>query len=222
MSASVIRQLVLKDVRLHRLQLILALAGGAAALGLFAMKREIPVVLGASWFFVALIVLGCSLPLSNVVNERKKHNLAFVMSLPVSSRQYALAKMLSTFGMFFALWALLVAGALLLIGAGFPHGIFPVLAVLTGLVLVGFCLVACVAIVSESEGWSTAAVIVCNSSYGVVWYLIIRVPETAKQLGGAVAVWSPRLLRALAIESALVILCLGLTFYLQSRKRDFV
>ncbi|HUA01874.1 MAG TPA: ABC-2 transporter permease [Candidatus Aquilonibacter sp.] len=222
MNGSVVRQLALKDWRLHRLQVILSVAAGAAALGLFQIGREIPVVLGATWFFVTLVLLACMLPMSNVVNERKKHNLAFVMSLPISPRQYAMAKILSTFGMFLVSWAILVVAAVWLIEARFPHGVIPVSVVLTGLVLTGFCLMASVAIVSESEGWATAAIIVCNSSYGVIWYLIIRVPETAKEVGGAVAVWSPRVLRILATEAALVIFCLGLTFYLQSRKRDFI
>lgn len=222
MNRSVVRRLVLKDLRLHRLQIILSLAAGAAALALLETKREVPVVLGAVWFFVALIVLACMLPISNVVNERKNHNLAFVMSLPVSSRQYAAAKMASTFGMYFVPWALLVVGALLLIGTGFPHGAIPVAVVLTGLVLLGFCLIAGVSIVSDSEGWTTAAIVVCNSSYGISWYLIIRVPATAKQMSGANAVWSPRLLTILAAECALVVLSLALTFFFQSRKKDFI
>lgn len=162
------------------------------------------------------------LPINNVVNERKKQNLAFVMSLPVSSRQYALAKITSTFGMFVAPWALLSIAAVSLLGAGFPHGMIPVVAVFLMLVLAGFSVIAGIAIVSESEAWTTAALIVCNSSYGIAWYLVVRVPETARQMAGKVAVWSPRLLAMLTIECALVIFCLGLTFYLQSRKRNFI
>jgi ABC-2 type transport system permease protein len=219
---SVVWHLILKDLRLQRIQIIVSLAAGAAALALFEAKRELPAVLGATWFFVALIVLGCMLPMSNIIGERKKQNLAFVMSLPVSSREYTMAKILSTFGMFLTPWALLAIGALWLIGTGFPHGIIPVAVVLMLLVLVGFCVIAGVAIVSESEAWSAGAMIVCNSSYGVAWYLVIRVPETAKQLGGSVAIWSPRLLTMAGAECAVVFFCLGLTFYMQSRKRDFI
>lgn len=222
MRGLVVRQLILKDVRLHRLQITLSVAGGLAALALIETKREVPAVLGATWFFVALIVLGCMLPLSNVINEKKKQNLAFVMSLPGSPRQFALAKTISTFGMFFVPWALLFVGALLLMGREFPHGIIPVTVVLNGLVFAGFCLVACIAIATESEGWATAAIVVCNSSYGIAWFLIVRVPATAKEMGGAVAVWSPRLLAMVAAECACVVLSIGLMLFFQSRKRDFI
>jgi len=222
MNESVIWRLILKDVRLHRFQIILSSAVGAGALALFQTKREVPLVLGATWFSVALIVLGCMMPISNVVNERKNHHVAFLMSLPISARQYAMTKIASTFGMFFVPWALLAGGALLVIGAGFPHGAIPISTIITGLILTGFCVVAGTAVVSESEAWTTVAIVLCNSSYGIAWYLIIRVPETARQVGGSVAVWSPRLLTILGAECAVVILCLGLTLYLQSRKRDFI
>jgi hypothetical protein len=94
--------------------------------------------------------------------------------------------------------------------------------VLMGLVLVGFMIVAAVAIISESEGWTTGATVVVNSSYGVVWYLIARVPGAVKEMGSPVVIWSPRILTILATECASIAIILGLTFYLQSKKRDFV
>lgn len=223
MSSSVIRQLVLKDWRLHRIQLASSLAAGFAALALFQMKREVPFVLGAVWFFVVLIVLGCMLPVTNVVNERKKQNIAFLMSLPVSAKQYTMSKIASTFGMFLVPWLGLVGCALLLIEArGFPHGAIPTALVLNGLVLVGFFMIAAVAIVSESEGWTAGTTLVCNSLYGILWYLIVRVPGAVKEMASPVAIWSPRIMTLLAIEFASIAVFLALTFYLQSKKRDFV
>jgi ABC-2 type transport system permease protein len=223
MRGSVVGQLILKDWRLHRLQIICSMAGGAAALGLVQIKQEVPVVLGAVWFFLALILLGCFLPNSNVINERKKQTLPFLMSLPVSPIQYTLAKVASTFGMFLVPWIALVIAALLLIARiGIPHGFIPMLLVLAGLTLVGFSLTAGAAIVGESEGWYTAAVVVCNSSYGIGYYLISRVPEVNHDLGGPVAVWRPMMLVLLAAEFSVVMVVLGLTFFLQSRKRVFV
>jgi hypothetical protein len=223
MSGSVVRHLIFKDWRLLRFQILFSFGAAVAALALCQVKREVPFVLGTVWFFVALIVLACMLPITNVVSERKKQNLAFVMSLPVSAKQYAMSKIASTFGMFLVPWLALVGCALLLIeGRGFPHGAIPMALVLMGLVLVGFMIVAAVAIISESEGWTTGATVVVNSSYGIVWYLIARVPGAMKEMGSPVVIWSPRILTILAIECASIAIILGLTFYLQSKKRDFV
>jgi ABC-2 type transport system permease protein len=223
MRGSVIGQLILKDLRLHRKLIIWSLAGGAAALALVQIKQEVPVVLGTIWFFLAMILLGCFLPNSNVINESKKQNLAFVMSLPVSPMQYTLAKIASTFGMFLVPWlGLLVAGLSLIPRIGIPRGLVPMLLVLAGLTLVGFSLIAGTAMIGESEGWYTAAVVVCNSSYGISWYLIVRVPGVGHDISGPVPVWSPMMLEILAAECAVVVLALASTLYVQSRKRDFV
>ena len=223
MTHSVVRHLILKDWRLHRMQIILYIAGGAVALALVQIKQEVPVVLGAVWFFLALILLGCMLPMSNIVNERKKQNLPFLMSLPVSPMQYTWSKVVSTFGMYLVPWLTLVAAALsLIVTIGIPRGFIPMLLMLAGLTLFGFSLIAGVAMVGESEGWYHAAPCICNSSYGIAYYLISRVPQINHDLSGPVPVWRPVVLTLLGAELAGVVLVLVLTFLLQSRKRDFV
>jgi hypothetical protein len=224
MNSRVMQTLILKDWRLNRTQILISLLAGVGALGLLQVKGETAFLVGAVWFFIALIVLGCMMPVSNVINERKKQNLAFLMSLPISALQYAISKMASTIGLFLMPWGTLViaASTLVLSRGDIPKGIVPLMFILFGLPLVGFCLVAGAALVSESEGWTVAATIVSNSSYGLVWYFIIRNPAINGDLKSPVPVWSPAVLTILAEEAAAVALILGLTFYLQSRKREFV
>ncbi len=100
MTGSVVRHLILKDWRLNLPLIVLTLAAGGIALGIVQVGGETATVVGAVWFFVALIVFGCFLPSSNVVNEKKKQTLPFLMSLPISPVQYATAKLVSTVGMF--------------------------------------------------------------------------------------------------------------------------
>lgn len=224
MNSRVITTLILKDWRLHHTQILLSVAAGGLALAVLELKSENAFLLGAVWFFVALIVLGSMLPVSNVINERKKQNLAFLMSLPVSAFQYAISKVVSTVGLFLVPWGALViaAFALIMSRGDIPKGVVPLMFILCGLPLVGFCLIAGVALVSESEGWTVAATVVSNSSYGLVWYFIIRNPAINSALKSPSPVWSPPVLMILAGEAAGVALILGLTFFLQSRKREFV
>ena len=222
--SSVIWPLILKDLRLQRNLIVLSIAGGAAGLALLQVRSEMPFVIGACFFFIAMIVLGMMLPGMNVLNERKKHNLAFVMSLPISATQYMAAKIASTVGMFLIPWLTLIAGALYTITShpGIPHGVIPLMFVLAGLVFVGFSVVTGVSIVSETEGWSIGATILVNSAYGIGWYLIVRIPAVTRDLQSAAAIWSPIMLNFLTVEFVLIAMILGLTFYLQSRKRDFI
>ena len=224
MTNTVIRALVLKDWRLHRILISLTIAGGVIALAILQVKNETALMVGTVWFFVALILLACMLPVSNVVNERKKQNLAFLMSLPVSATQYAMAKLVSTIGMYLVPWAALAiaASAFVLTRPETPGGILPVMLILFGMPLVGFCIVAGTALVSESEGWTVAATIVCNSSYGIGWYLIIRNPAINGNLKSPTPIWNSPVLMILGGEIAAIVLMLGFTIYMQSRKRDFV
>ena len=224
MNRSVVQALILKDWRLQRLLVMLSLAAGGIALAVLQVRCEMAFFLGSTWFFVSMIVLGCMLPIANVINERKKQNLAFLMSLPVSVLQYAMAKMVSTIGMFLVSWAaFVVAGATFILSRpDIPNGIIPVMLILAALTLIGFCVVAGAALVSESEGCSIAATIVCNSLYGVASYFIIFNPAIHGDLKSPVPVWSPIVLTILAWEIAAIALILGITFYLQSRKRDFI
>ncbi len=224
MNRSVVQILILKDWQLQRPAILMSVGGGAIALALLQLKSETAGLIGVVWFFVALMVLACMLPVSNVINERKKQSLAFLMSLPISAGQYAMAKMVSTIGLFLAPWAALAiaASAFILSHHEIPHGIIPVTFILLALVLVGFCIIGGVALVSESEGCTTAAIVICNSSYGLAWTFIIRNPAINGDLKSPAAVWSPAALEILAVEFVVIALMLGLTFFLQSRKRDFV
>ncbi|MGA8594175.1 MAG: ABC-2 transporter permease [Bryobacteraceae bacterium] len=224
MRKSATGHLILKDWRLHRLHISLTVAAGAVALAMSQFRNGATVLLGIVWFFVALCILGSMLPVSSIANERKKQNLAFVMSLPVSSVQYTMAKIVSTVAMFLAPWLTLLIAALLLIEtrSAIPHGTIPTLLILAILPFLGFCLILAAALVSETEGWVVATSVVCNSSYWFVWYLISSIPSLAATWKSAVAVWNPAAVTVLCAELGLIALIAAVTFYLQSRKRDFV
>jgi ABC-2 type transport system permease protein len=224
MRGSVVRHLILKDWRLQRGLMAITTAGGAIALAIAQFSGETRVVVGSVFFFIALIISASMLPIAGIVNERKKQNLAFLMSLPISSMQYTTAKLISNMTMFLIPWITLVISAVLIIETrGFiPRGAIPVVLILAFMPLLGFCLITGAALVGESEGWGIAATAVCNSSYGLLWYFVIRNPAINVNVTRPVPVWNSTVLTILASEFALVPLIFGLTYFLQSRKRDFV
>lgn len=224
MKGSVVRTLILSDWNRHRFFILATIFGGILAVAMVQLGGELPTVLGSTWFFVSLIVFGCMLPVSNVINERKKQTLAFLMSLPLSVGQYTTAKILSTFGMFMVPWVSLVVTGLTLIVTrpDIPDGIILVFLILAGFTLVGFTVIAGVATTTESEAWTIVATVALNSSYGFAWYVLIRNPQLRADFGSPVPVWSPTVVTILLSEVAAIAVILALTFYVQSRKRDFV
>jgi len=225
MNDQVILRLILKDWRLNISLIIFAIIGGVAALGILLVGGQTPLVLGAVLFFTSMILCASFLPMSNVVNERKKQTLAFMMSLPVSPAQYGVAKLLSTVGMFVIPWVTLISAALYMILGRhvLPGGAIPLALILATVPLIGFCLITGTALVSESEGWAIAATAIVNSSYGIAWYLLVSyLPSLIRTWTSPVAVWNAAALDILGAEFALIVIVLALTMLLQSRKHDFV
>src|SRR5215831_5730925 len=126
MSQSLVRHLIVKDIQLHRTTIVIAFIGGVIGLAVLQLKG-IAGLLGIIGFFTALIVLGSMIPNASILNERKGHNLAFLMSLPISMVEYTTAKVLAALGMFMVPWlVLLVIGLSLIFGrTDIPHGIIP-------------------------------------------------------------------------------------------------
>lgn len=225
MRGSVVGRLILKDWWLNSPMIILSIVGGGIALTILQSGGSTPFVLGSVFFFISLIFCASLLPGSNIVNERKKQTMPFLMSLPISAVQYGTAKLGSTVGMFLVPWLTLVGAALWLITVrhAVPNGAIPMALILALLPFVGFCISTGAALVAESEGWSIAATAAVNSSYWLVWYLLSnRFPTLTRDWTAPAAIWSPTVINILAGESALIVLILGLTLFLQSRKRDFV
>lgn len=225
MKTNVVWHLILKDWRLQRRLMILSTAGGVIALAILQIGGQTPILLGAVFFFISIIFCACFLPISNIVNERKKQTLPFLMSLPISSSRYGAAKLLSTFGIFLVPWLMLVGAALYMILGRhvLPQGVIPIMLILANLPFIGFCLIAGTALVGESEGWGNAAIAVVNSSYWLVWYLLVsQVPSLPRHWASPVAVWDPAVVKILAVEFASIVAILGTTLYLQSRKRNFI
>jgi hypothetical protein len=224
MRRSLVGQLILKDCQLQRLQILFTIAGGAIALAIVQWRAEAPVVVGAVCFFTALILAAHMSPIVGIINERKKQNLAFLMSLPISSIQYTTAKLISTLVMFLIPWLMLVASAWVFIEVRgvIPPGSIPVMLILAFLPFVGLSMITAAALIGESEGWGLAANVFCSSTYGLFWYFLTRIPELMIPAKGPVPVWNATALTILGGELAAIVLLLGLTYYLQSRKRDFV
>jgi hypothetical protein len=221
---SVVKQLVLKDWQMHRRHLIGTIVWGAAALALLLVKREPFSVVGCVFLVIALILFGCLLPASNILNERKKQSLAFVMSLPVSSFQYTTAKLLSTVGMFLVAWLTLVIAAfwVIFVQGVFPLGAIPITLILLMFPFIGLSIITGMTMVGETEGWNLFANIICNSSYGLTWYFMTRSPSLMRDLKSEVPVWNHTVVTFLVSEFALIAVVLALTYYLQARKTDFV
>lgn len=224
LNVPMIRRLILKDWYFMRWAIAGYLLLGALALLLVSTGGEGSFYAGCVLLFTVLISLGIHLAFATVVEERTNHTLPFVMSLPISPRDYTLAKVLANMGIFMIPWGALVVGALGVVASrgAIEDGLIPFAAIILTWILVSYCLVLAVALVSESQSWAIATMVVGNLAFQGVLYGVSHTPSIASTMKGDVAVWSPAAVGMIVAELAAVALLLALTFFFQNRKTDFV
>jgi ABC-2 type transport system permease protein len=103
-----------------------------------------------------------------------------------------------------------------------PNGYIPFVAIILVEIFAAYCLLLSVALISESQGWTIVAMVLCNIFFNYYMYVISKIPAIESTVDGPIAVWNATVLWLLAIDVAVIGLIIGLTFYFQSRKKDFV
>ena len=222
MNRALMMRLIAKDWYLSRLPLTLIALAGAIATGLLYSGIKTAGLVGLISALISLIFLSILIPQLTVVNERKQGNLAFVMSLPISPAEFTMSKVLGNLSAFVLLWAAIVGAVLGTIavtpGAG---GVVPLGVIAALAPFVSFCLLLSVAIVTESEFLAMVTMGATNVAYSFWWFLF-RLPGFAEGLKSPVPIWSNTIMMIIGGQIAVIVLALVLTFYLQSRKTDFV
>lgn len=223
MNYQMVKRLVWKDWYLCRQAILMAIVAGlvCTAVALFGGKGGF--TLGLIALITVLVVGGAYLPVQTTVMERKEKTLPFVMSLPISYREFTAAKVLANLLAFLVLWLPLVFLALFAI-AIVPelHGVVSYVAIMAVEILVSTSLVIAVAIVTESQGWTIAAMILGNLALNGFGYYFAHIDSIGGAMWKAHFYWSPAATTILLAEFATVALLLGATLFVQSRKTDFI
>jgi hypothetical protein len=236
MNTRVVWRLVAKDCSLMRTPITLYTA--AAILGVILAAAGGPIGKSAGITLAINVLVGVSfhVMLVPVLGERERKTLAFVMSLPVTPRDAAVAKLVSSFALFLVP-ATVAATALVFLS---PVDVFNAMAtsdrsvlshlagwagyygVVLGAWLAFFSVVLAAAIVSESVGWTISVLSVLIFVFG---NFVLQVAPTLGWVGRYVrdlAHGGPVLPVTLLVEAAAVALVVAVMLMLQGRKTSFV
>jgi ABC-2 type transport system permease protein len=224
MNSAMVRQLILKDWYLNRWMILGSIGAGLLSLGIIVTGSKVAFMLGIIMLVMVVVGVGAQLAVTTILYERKEQTLAFVMSLPISWSAYTTAKILANLILFLIPWVALAAAtvALILSAPGIPHGFLPFVVIMAVEVLASTCLIVAAALISESQGWTTAAIAMGTLGINGVGYYAAHVRGMAAGLWGNVIAWSPAATMLLLAEFATIGAILGLTFLVQSRKTDFL
>ena len=223
MNRSMVWRLIAKDLYLYRWLIAGSLALGIASLAV-ARIRFMPGDIGLILFMTSIIALGVFLAMYGIMTERKEKSLLFVLSLPVSSMQYTTAKIAASLIAFLIPWIVLTA-TILWLSVAFdppPDGSIPFTFVMMVFFLANFCALIALLLISGSESWAIAGILLTNFAVVVFMNTVRDLPGIGEHIDGPIQVWSATIFRILAVETAVIVLSLALAFYVQSRKKDFV
>jgi ABC-2 type transport system permease protein len=224
MNNSLLWSLVLKDWYFQRGTIVGYLCAGTVALLLAAFGGEGLFYLGTVLLLTVLIGASIHLAMATVVAERTEHTLPFIMSLPISPRDYTTAKMLANVLLFAGPWLTLMIGAIVVIvvRSGVPDGLIPVSIVYLTEILAAYLLVLAVAMVSESQTWTIGTMATTNLFFQGFLYYVSHIPQIAREMAGERIIWSRPVLTLLGAEIIVMVVIVTTTFVLQNRKTDFL
>ncbi|WP_262691786.1 hypothetical protein [Kordiimonas aestuarii] len=225
MNSFMIKKLVAKDWYFNRYIMVAYLVGGFVAMAVMFSGGQSMYTVGSILLVTAIISLACHLVMGTVVQERKMQTLPFIMSLPVSVTDYTVAKLVANLSVYLLPWSLL-SGFLItimsssIIGSG---GAVPIFTLMLVWMFITYMIMLAAALISESEGWTVLAMVVCNTAFTFVFMGLNAIEGVGGELiNQPDVVWTDAALLVLAGEVLLIAAILGLIFYCQRRKTDFL
>jgi len=221
-SKSIVWQLAMKDLRLAW-----PLVSGSLILGVLSLAispwSPLTFFVGGSVLVVSLILLNIMLVMSSLVSERKEKIRLFMLSMPVSTTQYFVEKLLSSLIAYVVPAVLMTLGAvILLVATPLPNGFIPLFIATSVHCLFYFCVILAVALVTDSQTWITTVIIFGNVSVSFVIPGLINLSSIGPSLGTETVVWSADVVAFIVIELVLAVAALVISFVVNSRKTEFV
>lgn len=222
MSGSIVRRLVITDLYLMRWTIAASLVAGAVAIAIMPLGPVLGYVGGVS-LICTLVILNIMLVMTGIVQEKKDKVQLFVLSLPISTTQYTLAKLLANAAAFVGCWTVLTVTAVAVIDvSALANGTVPFLLAVLVYLLLYYGVLLGVALASDSNGWHATVITIGNISVNFLIPLLLSRPSIALHRTGPTAVWTGDVVTLLAVEAAGAVVAVGAGLYVRSRRTDFV
>lgn len=224
MNSKMIGILMRKDFSLMRVPVLAYTLIGMLSVAVMGSEMEGLRYGGIVLLITALMGLSMHPPMATTVTERKEMTLPFVMSLPISPRDFTCAKLLVNLAMFFIPWTLLLGATLATIAMrpNLPDGLIPVATILFGVLGVAGIAILGVAIVTESMQWAIATQLASNLIFQAVMYSASHTASIKASMYGDTPVWNDDVLTFIGAEIAVAAIWFAFTLWRQARKTDFL
>jgi ABC-2 type transport system permease protein len=159
----------------------------------------------------------------SIINERKEQTLPFIMSLPITPTDYAVAKLIANTTLFLIPWLIILFSTIAIFYfTSIPNGLIPFSTILCAYILLSYFITWAVGMSFESEGIIIFVMVFLNCWIGPIFYILGNTPSMAQYYFQPDAVWNSTSIGILLAEIFLIILVLSTAFFLQTRKKTFL
>jgi ABC-type transport system involved in multi-copper enzyme maturation permease subunit len=222
LNIPVIRLLVAKDWQLFQKQLAFLVLAGIVALCFLGLARPWAFYVGSLMLLIVLVSAACFSISTSLMNERKEQTLAFVMSLPVSPKDFTVSKLVGNLLTFGVPFLILLGGTLaVVLLTPLPDGLVVYSLLIFAYILFAYAVSLAAVMSVTTEGWATFAMIGTMVMINPYMMAMAQVPEISNRVSVDAIVWTTP---ALAILSTLFVLSVavigGATWY-HARKPAF-
>ncbi|MEM7363043.1 MAG: ABC-2 transporter permease [Pseudomonadota bacterium] len=223
MNMSVVSALVRKDLAIMAPFVLAYWALGLGSVALVVFGGEAMSVFATILFVTAMACTGIHAIMQTVVTERTEGVLAFMMSLPITIREYTLAKVIVNMMIFLSVWITLSASSLVIfIGDEMPRGTLPFFCIILVALLLAYTLMLATSLVTEGLGASVVMMVAGNIGSQAYLWLLADLHPIRSVLGGPDVIWNYASVGILTTQLGLIALLIAGAIWFQFHKRDFI
>lgn len=229
MSTSIVFQLVRKDFLMMRKMVVAFFMVGLVFIAItHLLFGRVPHLAFINLAFVLLmgpaVVCGIALIMRTIVMEKEKSTRLFIMSLPVTVKEFTLAKLLVNIPLFVAFW-LLGSGVAFYFAFGlgaFPYGAMPFITMIFLGVLVAYLCILSTSLLSASHGMTVLANLIFALATSAYLWVIVYLDPIERHISGQVSVWNSTAIGIVITQVLMSVFVVWMTWHVHNKKRDFI
>jgi hypothetical protein len=229
MSNSIIPQLVRKDfLMMRKTILIFCLVMLASIVAICLIFGRVPNVvffnLGITLLIAPAITCAIVLLMKTIVMEKQKSTQLFIMSLPVTVKEFTMSKLLLNLPVFTVFW-LVISGVAFYFSfelGVFPYGTIPFIAMIFIGIFVAYVVVLSVALIYQSYGVTIITMLFVELGTPAYLWVIAFMEPINSHVYDAQMVWNSTAITIVTTQIIVAVLILLMTLHIQNKKRDFI
>lgn len=229
MSASIIPQLVKKDFLINRKMILTFCLVSLVSIGVVSiLYGRIPNWVLYNLAFLLLVApaatCGIVLLMKTNVFEKEKSTQLFIMSLPITVKEFTTAKLLVNLPVFGVVW-LAVTGVAFYFSFGLgllPWGTLPFMTMIFLGVFVAYTCILGTSLISQSLGITVFSIMFFEIGTSAYLWVIVFLDPIANYIYGSNIVWNSTAISVVSTQVFVALVVLITTFFMQTRKKDFL